>query len=204
MTSPPPIARYRRQTARLALRNAPLGPGDRAVCFSIEDPSPLASSTRVLDQGGIEVATRVCGRVTRVEPGLILVADPSPVRVRHMLPVTVLAEPLLGLTVAVSVHVCLRTGTAPQVDATIRDADGELLLWAHDGPLPADIEAPVGLSVRLSHARSASARLAIVGAGAVQTMRAHQRVPVATADGSFELLVLGVHGDGAAFVAVRR
>ncbi len=150
--------------------------------------------------GGLLIQTVLEGVVERVGPDLLIVTrDGQKARVRYLLPSALDLEPLLGAAVKISVSLEFSPENRPTIDATIRDGAGRLLLWAHDGTLPADRpDRPV---VRLSH-QPQGPRLAFAHRGGLSTVSTAEIITLDTRTGPATAAGIRVSDDDIGFLVV--
>lgn len=148
--------------------------------------------------------TRVSGLVLDVEEETLRVrTGTGTALVRFMLPEGVSLEGLLGRRIHVEVTHVLRHGRDPIVDATIRDAAGDLVLWGRDGGIAPDRVAH-GIALRVAHAADGAPRLAVGSAAGMTIVGAREHAEVLLDEGRFTVLVTRVAHDEASLVFARR
>lgn len=207
MSSSPPGAHGSSAPAALArLAEARLrahGADEAVIFFCVEGAPREACRTATLPDGGLVFETALRGQVLESEPGeLRLSLGERQATVRHLLPSAIDLRELAGheLSVRVAQHY-LGRGRAT-IDAEIHDAAGRLVLWAHDGRMPADrISHGVALRLTVADARH---RLAVGHAGGVASLGAPDHARVRVGADPFELVVVRVEADDVSFVLLRR
>jgi hypothetical protein len=203
MSSIPPAYERRAEHLRVKLCPARLALSCRdeaAVCFAVEGASFEETSSIPSADGGLLIETVIDGVVREVGPDLLVIArDGQEARVRYLLPSAVDLEPLLGPRVKISVSLQFSAEKRPTVDASIRDAHGRLLLWAHDGVLPADRpDRPV---VRLAH-EARGPRLAFAHRGGLSTVATAEIIHLDTRSGSATAAGVRISNDDVGFIVV--
>jgi hypothetical protein len=203
MSSIPPAYERRREHLRVGICPARLAFSCRdeaAVCFAVEGASFEETSSIPSADGGLLIETVIAGVVREVGPDLLVVArDGQEARVRYLLPSALDLEPLLGARVKISVSLQFSAEKRPTVDASIRDARGRLLLWAHDGALPADrADRPV---VRLAH-EARGPRLAFAHRGGLSTVATAEIIDLDTRGGPATAAGIRISDDDVGFIVV--
>jgi hypothetical protein len=183
-------------------RFAPLAREEGAVCFAAIAPPPESGTSRMDADGTLEVSTELHGVIVQVQPDAFVLERPGGrTRVRYLLPSAVDLAPLLGAVVRVELDLILSPHRAPTVNAVLRDARGQLLLWARDGQVPGHM--PGFPRVRIAH-DPRGPKLAFKGRGAPVLVGASEVATVRTPEGSLWAAAVRVTGDDAAFVVVKR
>lgn len=204
MASSPPSARESTQPPVLRLIEPVFraGAADEAVIFFCVENAPReACRTRSVPDGGVTFETHLSGTVVDTAPGELGVArgDHRAI-VRHLLPAAVDLTPLRGHLAAVAITQRYLARGRATIDAEIRDADGRLLLWAHDGRTPPD---QLGLAFR-GTVDAGGHRLAVGHAGGVSSVSAGDVIRVRIGTDTFDLGVVRASADDVSFVLTRR
>lgn len=183
---------------RSALRSAAALECDLCIAFDTSRaglPGGLASNATA-------VGRRVSGRVTAVTPERLVLTDAHGrvTQVRLLLPAALDLGPLLDTEVELELVHDL-SGRRPTVDAVLRDAQGQLLLWARDGALPGPRGAH-GLVVRVTH-DGGLPRLVLAASGATASAARGSVAELLVGRTQLTLAALRVEGHGASFLVVR-
>ena len=204
MASSPPTARESAHPPPTRLIEAAFradGAGDGVIFFCVEAAPHEACRTHSSPDGGLTFETHLKATVLEVLPGELRLADGDhrPV-VRHLLPRAVDLSALRGHRVSIDIAQRYLGRGRATIDTELRDADDRLLLWAHDGRVPAD---QLGLAFR----RTVDAdghRLAIGHAGGVSTVSAGELVRLRAGLDTFDLAIIRAGADDVSFVLMRR
>lgn len=176
---------------------------DATVAYlGIAEAPPGAARTRRDPDGSIVLSTSISGRVASAGPGgLVIEQRGFSCTLRHFLPDAIELDALVGADVTVDLVERLRDGRCT-ADAHVRDASGEVLLWARDGELPEDRSAH-GLALRMRMAESGRG-LAIAHRSGLAMVRGPGLALVEDQRGTMLVVVLRTGDDDVAFVALRR
>ncbi len=204
MASSPPGARESTPPLLLRLNEAAFraGVADEGILFfCVEDAPREACRTRSCPDGSLTFETCLEGTVIDASPGELRLstAERSSV-VRHLLPSALELSPLRGQLIRADVTQRYLGRGRATIDAELRDAEGRVLLWAHDGRTPPD---QLGLAFR----RTVDAdghRLAVGHLAGVSSVSAGDVVRVRCGIDPFDLAVLRVGADDVSFVLLRR
>ncbi|HJL20270.1 MAG TPA: hypothetical protein RMH99_31675 [Sandaracinaceae bacterium LLY-WYZ-13_1] len=168
MNSSPPGARDSAPPAlaRLASDEA-CALAEGVVFFCVEGAPPQLCRTRTGPDGSLTFRTELTGRVCAARRDeLHLEVGPHHVVVRHLLPEAIRLDELVGRRISLVLRQRYGGRGRATIDAELRDEARRLLLWAHDGRLPADREAH-GLALRTSFDAANGHRLALAHDGGV-------------------------------------
>lgn len=204
MASSPPNARESSHPPPTRLVEAAFragGADEGVIFFCIEAAPHEACRTHSSPDGGLTFETRLVATVTEVRPGELHLADGEhrPV-VRHLLPRGVDLSALRGHRLKIDIAQRYRGRGRATIDAELRDTDGRLLLWAHDGRTPAD---QLGLAFRRT-VDAGGQRLAVCHAGGICTVSAGDVARVRAGLDTFDLAVVRAGPDDVSFVLLRR
>jgi len=168
----------------------------------VEGASFEETSSVPLPKGGLLIETRLDGIVLEVGPDLLVIGrDGQQARVRYLLPSALDLSSLRGEAVKITVALRFSAEKRPTVDATLADAEGRPLLWAHDGMLPADrSDRPV---VRLAH-EARGPRLAFAHLRGLVTVATAEIVDLETRTGTATAAGVRISNDDVGFVVVWR
>src|SRR5690606_13388042 len=119
-------------------------------------------------------------------------------RVRHLLPSALDLRALEGAEVSLDISERLHAGRCA-IDARLRDASCQLLLWAHDGDLPGHRGAH-GLALRMRMV-AGGRELAIAHRGGLAIVRGPGLAAVESESGPLTLAVLRTGDDDVALAA---
>jgi len=173
------------------------------IFFCVENAPREACKTRSSADGSLTFETELRGHVLAVgRDVLLLEMGARDVQIRHLLPTGVCLEALAGRVVHFTLRQVYRGRGRATIDAEIRDADGRLILWAHDGRFPED-ETSHGLSIRATHDLS-EARLAVRGTEGVVTLSWPGTAEVALHGRQLTMALVRLAVDDVGFVVLRR
>jgi hypothetical protein len=176
---------------------------DATVAYmGVAHAPPEATRTRRGADGSIVLHTSLAGHVVSVgREGLVVEHGGFLAKLRHLLPESIDLGALLGRPVSIDLEERLHGGRCT-VDARIRDADGQLLLWARDGHLPEDRSAH-GLALRMRMAEDGRG-LVVAHQSGLALVRGPGLALVDSDAGPLLVLVLRTGDGDAAFVALAR
>lgn len=176
---------------------------DRVIFFCVEGAPRAACRTTAGADGTLTFSTRLAGRVLGTERDALLVEhDERVVTVRHHLPPGLDLEPLAGRVVEIELAQIYRGRGRATIDAEIRDEDGRVVLWAHDGRYPDDRDAR-GLSLRAA-LDGGGARLAIRGDEGITSVACPGLASVVVRRREWTLALVRLAADDVGFVLLRR
>ena len=171
--------------------------------FCVENAPPDACGTRSGADGSLTFWTRLRGRVLEVRPtALILAMGDHLVAVRHHLPSGVGLDELAGHIVHIALTQTFRGRGRATIDAEIVDAQGNVVLWAHDGRHPDDRDAR-GLSLRAA-IEETGARLAVRTDGGVATVTCPGAAHIESEGRAWTLALLRLGADDIGLLLLRR
>ena len=204
MASSPPTARESAHPPLPRLIEAAFrahGADEGVIFFCVEAAPREACRTCSTPDGGLTFETRLTGTVVAVLPGELRLADGErrPV-VRHLLPGAVDLSALDGHRVSIDIAQRYLGRGRATIDAELRDDDGRLLLWAHDGRTPSD---QLGLAFRRTLDADGQ-RLSVGHAGGVSHVSAGDVLRVRAGADTFDLAVVRAGADDVSFVLLRR
>ncbi len=177
---------------------------DEGILFLCVENAPReACRTEVGADGSLTFRTALAGRVLSVERGaLTLDTGGRLVTLRHLLPSGIELEALAGRRLQVALTQTYPSRGRATIDAEIRDVDGRLVLWAHDGRHPDDRDAR-GLSLRATLGDGA-ARLAVRTDDGIASLACPGLAGLSVARRAFALALVRLGPDDIGFVLLRR
>lgn len=204
MASSPPTARESSHPPLMRLIEAAFraeGAAEGVIFFCVEAAPRAACRTHSDPDGSLTFETRLEATVIEVLPGELRLAsgDHRPV-VRHLLPSGVDLTALRGHRVCIDIAQRYLGRGRATIDTELRDTEGGLLLWAHDGRTPPD---RLGLAFRRT-VDAGGQRLAVGHAGGVSSVSAGEVVRVRAGIETFDLAVVRAGADDVSFVLLRR
>lgn len=132
--------------------------GEDVLYAAVEHASPQACRTRT-EGGSLSFRTDVSGRVVSADPDGLWLDDAGQLCRAHLiLPACLRTTELVGQVLRLSV-VHAYAGARVNLDVRIYDKEDRLLLWARDGALPPDSDAP--LALRVAHSSESRSRLVL-------------------------------------------
>lgn len=171
------------------------------IFFCVEGAPREACRTRSRPDGSLTFETTLSGTVTDTSEGeLRLSLEERKAVVRHLLPSALELSPLRGQLVRADIAQRYLGRGRATIDAELRDAEGRLLVWAHDGRTPPD---RLGLVFR-GTVDAEGHRLAVGHSGGVVTVGTGDVVRVRSGVAPFDLAILRLGTDDLAFVLLRR
>lgn len=205
-TSPPHELDLGRPTVLAAVdseRFERLARGEGVLFFWVENAPREACRTVSGADGSLTFVTRLDGRVIAIErDALVLDHAGRLVTLRHHLPAGVDLEPLAGRRIRVELVQTYRDRGRATIDAEVRDEDGRLVLWGHDGRHPDDRDAR-GLILRATLGEGAP-RLAIRTDDGVASVPCPGLGALVVARRQWCLALVRLGPDDIGFVLVRR
>ncbi len=177
---------------------------ESVIFFCVEDAPREACGTRTGPDGSLTFHTRLSGTVLDVGPGEMRIdTGQHRVLVRHLLPSSIDLRELSANTLEIEIVQRYRGRGRATIDAELRDSRGRMLLWAHDGRMPADRESH-GLALRLTVDASGTRRLAVGHEGGVSSIASPDFAPVRIGRAMHDLVVVRLGADDVSFVLLRR